>query len=209
MVPRQVPEIRWSTADPAGLIARLRESGFAFDGDGVMPFPSATIRIEPGAGRTERLAVEAGAPSAGVGVRPHANGIDDVVAIGWATVDRERYLADLGAGSNVELPRDPHLGAFAIQHDATRPGPQVLVLEPDTEARLAATLVRSGEGPAAIYLSARRGLDAFVADARRRDTPVTSVQPGPFGPSVVLLAGPPWGPHLIVVERPAGGTIPT
>jgi hypothetical protein len=142
-----------------------------------------------------------------VTVPSHANGIDDVIAIGWATVDRERFLADLGSDANEELPRDPHLGAFAIRHGTTGSGPQVLVLEPDTEGRLVATLVRNAEGPAAIYFAAHGGLDAFVADAHRRGTPVSSVEPGPFGPSVVLLGGPTWGPHLIVVGRPAGGTI--
>ena len=208
MVPRRIFDIRWSTPDPAGPAARLREAGFDVDVDGVVPFPGATIRIEAGPVGTERLDVHEGAPGAGA-IGPHANGIDDVVAIGWATVDRERFLADLGSGSNEELPRDPHLGAFAVRHGPAGPGPQVLVLEPDTEGRLVASLVRNAEGPAAIYFSAPGGLDAFVADARRRRTPVSSVQAGPLGPSVVLLGGPTWGPHLIVVDRPPGGTIAT
>jgi len=82
-------------------------------------------------------------------------------------------------------------------------------VEPDTEGRLVASLVRNAEGPAAIYFSAHDGLAAFVDGARRRRTAVSSVQAGPLGPSVVLLAGPTWGPHLIVVGRPPGGTIPT
>lgn len=209
MVPRQVLEIRWSTPDPAGLIARLRQSGFESRGEGVIPFPSATIRVEAGTGRTERLDVDEGAQGADpAAVRAHPNGIADVVAIGLATVDRERLLTDLGAGSNHALARDPHLGAFTIRHGPAGPAPQVLVLEPDTEGRLVATLVRNAEGPAAIYFAAGDGLAAFVADARRRGTPTSTVEPGPLGPSVVLRGGPPWGPHLIVVDRSPGGTIP-
>ena len=216
MPPRRRLGIRWSTEDPDALADRLRGHGFEVGADGGIAFPSATIRIATGAGRTDRIEVEDGAPGAPAKSPPHANGIDDVVAIGWATVDRERFLADLGPGSNEELQRDAHLGAFAIRHraagpghDEAGPGPQVLVLEPDTEGRLVATLVRNAEGPAAIYFAAGRGLDAFVTDARRRGAPVSTIQPGPLGPSVVLLGGPPWGPHLIVVGRPPGGTIPT
>jgi hypothetical protein len=217
MPPRRLLEIRWSTDDPDALADRLRGHGFEMAADGSIAFPSATIRIVTGAGGKDRIEVEEGAPGVlAASSRPHPNGIDDVVAIGWATVDRERFLADLAPGPNEELSRDAHLGAFTIRHSATGPGqgaagpgPQVLVLEPDTEGRLVATLVRNAEGPAAIYFAAHRGLDAFVADARRRGAPVSSVQPGPFGPSVVLLGGPPWGPHLLVVARPPGGTIPT
>jgi hypothetical protein len=207
MVAPEVVEIRWSTNDPDALAARLRGDGFDVGADGALAFPTATIRIEMGAGRTDRIEVVEGAPGAEAAAGRHANGIEDVIAIGWATVDRERFLADLGSDSNEELPRDPHLGAFAIRHGTTGSGPQVLVLEPDTEGRLVATLVRNAEGPAAIYFVALGGLDAFVADARGRGVLVSSVQPGPFGPSVVLLGGPTWGPHLLVVDPPPGGTI--
>ena len=210
MVAPDVLAIRWSTGDPDALAVRLRESGFDVDRDGVLALPSATIRIgSAGAGGPDRLEVEEEDRTAADAVQPHPNGIDDLVAIGWATVDRERFLADLAAASTEDLARDPHLGAFAIRHRASGPGPQVLVLEPDTEGRLAASLARSGEGPAALYFSADGGLDAFVAGAPPRRAQVSSIRPGPLGPSVVLLGGPMWGPHLLVVDRPSGGTIAT
>jgi hypothetical protein len=210
MVPAKVLAIRWSTGDPGALAVRLDGFGFDVDRDGVLALPSATIRIgSAGAGGPDRLEVEEEDGTAADAVRRHPNGIDDLVAIGWATVDRERFLADLAAASTEDLARDPHLGAFVVRHRASGPRPLVLILEPDTEGRLAASLARSGEGPVAIYLSTHDGLEAFIADARRRGAQFSSIRPGPLGPSVVLLGGPMWGPHLLVVDRPSGGTIAT
>lgn len=207
MPPHDVLRIRWSTRDPEALILRLKAAGFDVQADGSLAFPSATIRIERGADRGDRLAVQDATGETGGGFRIHPNGVEDVVAIGLATVDRERFLAGMTGGPNEDLPRDPHLGAFVVRHGGATGGPQVLVLEPDTEGRLVASLVRSDEGLAALYLSAAGGLDAFVADGRRRGKLISSVDEGPLGPSVVLLGGPKWGPHLLVVDRPSGGTI--
>jgi hypothetical protein len=209
MVSHPVPVIRWSTSDPDALAGRLRDAGLAFGADGVLGLPSATIRIEMGAGVEDRLVVEDGDEAAAPSDPPSSGAIGDVVAIGWATVDRERFLADATAGANVDLPRDPHLGAFAVRHGAAESWPQILVLEPDTEGRLVGSLVRFAEGPAAVYVVAHDGLEAFVAAARRRGTPISGVRPGPLGPSAILLGGPTWGPHLLVVDRPSGGTIAT
>jgi hypothetical protein len=199
--------IRWSTGDPAALALRLKAAGFHVGDDGVLAFPGATVRLERGSDRGDRLAVDGGTGTTGGAIPLHPNGIEDVVAIGWATVDRERFLASATGGPNEDLARDPHLGAFVVRHGGTPGGPQVHVLEPDTEGRLVSSLVRSDEGPAALYLLAGAVLDAFVADARRRGAPVSSVRDGPLGPSVILLGGEMWGPHLLVVERPSGGTI--
>jgi hypothetical protein len=204
MPPRCALDIRWSTRDPDALAARLRGYGFDLGSGRVLAFPSATVGIDAGAGPADHLEIADG-PAALPAADPHPNGVVDLLAIGWATVDRERFLEGLGPGPVERLARDPHLGAFVVRHSLARP--QALVLEPDTEGRLAASLARSGEGPAAIYVTTQGGLDAFVADTRRRSAPVSSVRPGPFGPSVVLLDGPLWGPHVLVVGRPSGGTI--
>lgn len=214
MPPRRDLRIRWTTNDPAALALRLRQAGFGFDADRFLALPGATIRIEEGAGPTDRLEVEEGTgddprPAGDPGPDRDPDAIADIVAIGWATVDRERFLAGVTGGPDEDLPRDPHLGAFAVRHGAAGPGPQVLVLEPDTEGRLVASLVRSDEGPAALYVSARDGLETFVADARRRGTPLSAVRAGPLGPSVIVLGGPLAGPHVLVVDRPSGGTIET
>jgi hypothetical protein len=213
MTPDRDLEIHWSTSDPQALAARLRGAGFEFDADHVLRLPSATIRLRRGTAPADRLEVDE-APFSGTVIDPLEPGddpgaIEDVVAIGWATVDRERFLADASGGPDVDLPPDTHLGAIAVRHGAAGPGPQVIVLEPYTEGRLVASLVRSDEGPAAVYFAAGGGLDAFVAEAHRRGTPVSGIGTGPLGPSVVVLGGPRWGPHLLVVDRPSGGTIET
>ena len=208
MPPRDVLRILWSTSDPDAVALRLKAAGFDVESDGVLAFPSATIRLEQATDGRDRLTVEGGTEGPNNGVSPHPNGIEDVAAIGWATVDRERFLADATGGPNEDLPRDPHLGAFAVRHRGTPVGPQILVLEPDTEGRLVASLVRSDEGPAALYFSPpgrprRRSSRTPGAAARRSRASGTAHSDRPS----VLLAGPPWGPHLLVVERPSGGTI--
>ena len=72
------------------------------------------------------------------------------MAIGWATVDMERTLGGLD-GTNARVTDDDLLlGARAWRVDA---GPVALILlEPNTEGRLAAALARNGEGIVALYL---------------------------------------------------------
>jgi hypothetical protein len=199
-MPPRILDIRWSTSDPAALAARLRGYGFDVGSGRVLAFPSATIGIDAGTGPADRLEIADGAGSIANPVPPHPNGVDDVLAIGWATVDRERFVAGLGPGPVEALPGDPHLGAFAVRHGLARPA--VLVLEPETEGRTAATLARCGEGPAAIYLGLGAvRLATFVAAARERGALVSTVRPGPLGMSVVLVGGAAWGPHIVVVEQ--------
>ena len=136
----------------------------------------------------------------------------DVVAIGWATVDAER----VAGGAELESrPRDPHVGATAsilavpprldAATEAATEAATVVLLEPDTEGRLAATLARSGEGPAVLYLEVGAdGLESARTAIRRRGGSSSVVLDGPFGRSTLLLGEVPWGPHLILVEA---GTI--
>lgn len=121
-----------------------------------------------------------------------------LAGIGWATVEGERAIRELAAGlvpaaglashgstgprpSWTQLDRDPTLGARVWRLDAVGPParPVVLVLEPDTEGRLAASLARFGEGVAVIY----------VGD-------------GPIGPGRLVRGRKPWGPHVIVLADP-------
>jgi hypothetical protein len=121
---------------------------------------------------------------------------DPIGAIGWATVDEERARAELDgllagdAGAPafspwLALERDADLGARRWIRAPFPPeanAPALVVLEPDTEGRLAASLVRFGEGIAVLYLGA-------APPARGR-----------------LLGGAPrWGPHAIVAEPLALG----
>jgi hypothetical protein len=129
----------------------------------------------------------------------------EIVAIGWATVEHERAMAELavlepsGGTANWQFAdRDPILGASAILgFEAGATGrPAVVVLEPDTEGRLAAGLARRGEGLAAIYL---RDAAAEGSAAGPR------LSNGPLGPSSLVPGGSVWGPHLILVTSAPGG----
>lgn len=125
-----------------------------------------------------------------------------VLAVIWATVDVERLLAGIGLPS-VELPDDPLLGALVrlVRPPGDEP---IALLEPRTEGRLAATLARFGEGPAGHYVVAPEGLAAAIARAAAAGIVLTRPEEGPFGPSVLVLHGDPVGPHLVLVDRPAG-----
>lgn len=111
-----------------------------------------------------------------------------LAGIGWATVDAERAQQELDArlgpvddpaGTWVLTPRDAALGARAWLRvpSATSPGETALVLlEPDTEGRIAASLARFGEGVAVIYLG-----------------------DGSPGAGRLLHSDGMWGPHVVLV----------
>jgi len=137
-----------------------------------------------------------------------------VLAPIWATVELERALGDLGtvpdeAGAAALVDgavEDPLLGARVIVVPSDVDGLRIALAEPSTEGRLAATLVRNGEGPAGRYVLAPFGLAVVKARAAAAGLVVSSPAGGPFGPAVLVLGGPIAGPHLILVD-PAGGTI--
>lgn len=122
----------------------------------------------------------------------------DVHAIGWATVDLDRAAAELApllrvGAVFVDAEDCLLLGARCrIGPAALGPGtaPFIVLLEPSTEARLAATLARHGEGWCATWMLER-------GDA---DTTSTS-RAGPFGPERLVLGDPASGPHRLLVER--------
>ena len=129
-----------------------------------------------------------------------------LAGIGWATVEGERAQRELDevlgpepdAGGTAgtagadraaawsEQPRDAALGArvWLRQSPAVDDGPWLVVLEPDTEGRLAASLARRNEGLAVIYLGT-----------------------GPYRAGVFRQGGPAWGPYVVVVGRADGAAI--
>jgi hypothetical protein len=132
-----------------------------------------------------------------------------LLAIGWATVDTDRAESELrttlglGGGSSVTLPRDPHLGAHCRRLPVETERPAILILEPDTEGRLAASLARLGEGPVAAWLAP--GFDD--RDLRARATAaglnLSSLAHGPLGAQRLVLGGPAHGPHLLIAASGA------
>ena len=120
----------------------------------------------------------------------------------WATVDADRSIRDLGRSAE-RLAADSLLGAsIRLVRDDTNAA--IALAEPATEGRLAATLARFGEGPAGRYIEATDGLAAVVSRAAAAQIRLSRPAGGPFGRSVLVLGDSAAGPHLILVERPAG-----
>lgn len=104
-----------------------------------------------------------------------------LAGIGWATVEHERAQSELDpSGSWAELARDPALGArrWLRVADGATADPALVILEPDTEGRLAASLARFGETVAVAYLGNRA-----IAEGR------------------LVREGPAWGPHVVVAAN--------
>jgi hypothetical protein len=121
-----------------------------------------------------------------------------LAGIGWATVEHERAIRELDALLAADRapgvdggPGPPHRPWTAIGRDSVLgaqgwvrdPGaegerPALVVLEPDTEGRLAASLARFGEGVAVAYLG-----------------------DGPPGPGALARGGAAWGPHAVLLGR--------
>jgi len=114
----------------------------------------------------------------------------ELVAVGVSTVDWQRAARALGDEDWPSLPRDPLLGATV--HRAPSVGePIVLLLEPDTEGPVAATLARFGEGAAAVYVRSPSPHGPVPQGGR-------AARSGPFGPAR-LLPGPASGPHVVAL----------
>jgi hypothetical protein len=116
-----------------------------------------------------------------------------IVGRGWATVDLDRAATELahlverqpGFG---DAPRSELLGARCRVGRAVEGEPEwIVLLEPDTEGRLAGFLARNGEGWAATW---------SAADADEVEDPG---RPGPFGPERLLERPPTGGPFPLIV----------
>jgi hypothetical protein len=122
-----------------------------------------------------------------------------VAGIGWATVELDRAAQELaGLSEYASASRDGNLGAAARRSSLTdRSRPAIVLLEPDTEGLLAATLARFGEGVLVAYLGQ---LDRADVD----DTPnLGPPRPGPLGPARLVMGRPAWGPHALVLAGAA------
>jgi hypothetical protein len=134
-----------------------------------------------------------------------------IVAVGWATVELDRAMAELGVALGLPSGRftdaDPSVSLGArclVAADGFQEGVSLVLLEPNTEGRLAATLARNDEGPAATWLAVER-LGQAAEILRESGTNLAHQETGPFGPERLILDGPIHGPHRLLIERP--GTI--
>ncbi len=122
-----------------------------------------------------------------------------VSAVGWATVELDRAateLADLLADgtSFVETTSSAALGARcrAGRASMSHGDLQIVLLEPETEGRLAAFLARHGEGWAATWSAA--------AAAEHVDHDGGAERPGPLGPERFLPGRPTGGPYRLILS---------
>jgi hypothetical protein len=130
-----------------------------------------------------------------------------VLGLGWATVELERATRDLArrlpaSAPFGEAPADTLLGAACLVGapvalaGGTADPVRIVLLEPSTEGRLAASLARRGEGPAVLWL----------VDDDGPQLPLSRPGDGPFGGERLVLGGAVDAPLVLVV--PGGpGTI--
>ena len=122
------------------------------------------------------------------------------LARGWATVEIERAAVELAGrlrpGAAFEpVARSAALGARCVRGVAIEEVEWIVLLEPDTEGRLAGYLARHGEGWAATWLAADDGVDGVAISAVRNGT-----SPGPFGPEWLEVDEPRAGPFRLRVS---------
>ena len=123
-----------------------------------------------------------------------------MVAVGHATLDLDQAVAQPNIGNAAD---EPLLGARCrIVYSTT--GPWVLLLEPSTEGRLAASLARYGQVPVAEYLTIATHDETTVA-AASAGIALSPPAVGPLGNERLVLGNRPWGPHLILLEEDPRG----
>lgn len=131
--------------------------------------------------------------------RPPAS-LDGAIALGWATVELDRAAEELGGllppwGAFVDAPPSVALGArcrvaaVASGDPSVGSATRVVLLEPTTEGRIAASLARHGEGWAAGWFAALPGVTAWSA-----------ARPGPLGMERLARDGPWAGPHRVWLD---------
>ncbi len=187
------PALAWQTREPGRARALLAALGFRAGQAGQMTVAGLAIVLVRVAGR-DRLGPGPGgdlpAPPEDHGAGPR------LLAVGVATVDLGRAAAAFPPPA-AALPDDTLLGARATSTGE----PRIVLLEPTTEGRLAATLARHGEGPAALYLAVSPPALTAIRDL----LPALGERPragsGPFGPQLLASTRHPWGPHLLLVPR--------
>jgi hypothetical protein len=131
-----------------------------------------------------------------------------VIGTGLATVDldqgEERARATVAYRAVTGAPDDLLLGA-RCRIVTVEKGPSLILLEPITEGRLAASLARYGQEPVVSYMITLVPGEDVVRPAAAAGIRLSPPTPGPLGLSRLVLGGPAWGPHVILVESAAVG----
>lgn len=159
------------------------------------PGTSLTAERAPAAADATGSTVASGSPT------PAAR----FLALGWATIDLERAASTWPHVRWEAAPRDSLVGARALVGRAGMDAATIVLLEPDTEGWLAASLARHGEGPAVLYvrlpMSTIAGMSERLArlDMRARDGT------GPFGPEWAVAGPHASGPTMVLVPATVPG----
>lgn len=131
-----------------------------------------------------------------------------LAGVGWATVELPRAERELAEVLGTDLQNgfapsadDGIMGAYCRRGRLTG-GLDLVLLEPNTEGRLAGALARWGEAVVVAYVTALPGRPAAGRANRGGGMEGSTPAPGPLGPARLLASGP-RGPHLILVEDPA------
>ncbi len=191
--------LAWEAHEPERIRDLLSALGFRSKPGGRLTIPGLDLTIVQIDG-PDRLGPAAGSGLAGA-PEDQAGARTRLLAVGVATVDLERAAAASGRRLPALLP-DSLLGARAAATDDSR----VVLLEPATEGRLAATLARHGEGPAALYLAVGPAGVMAMADRLLALGEGPRFGSGPFGRQLLASTRHPSGPYLLVVARgPAPG----
>ena len=185
------PALAWETREPDRVRDLLAVLGFRSGPAGRMTVRGLAIVMVQAAGPDRLRPSPAGGQPAAAEDEPAGTSLR---AVGVATVDLERPAATFPSPA-ATLPDDDLLGSRATTTD----DPRVLLLEPATEGRLAATLARHGEGPAALYLEVDPAALAAIRDRLLALGERPRPGKGPFGPQLLASTRHPWGPHLLLV----------
>ncbi|MEO5965568.1 MAG: hypothetical protein ABIR11_08890 [Candidatus Limnocylindrales bacterium] len=222
--------LTWQAADPTGIAASLaaRLGVVAREGGGApgaisIDLVSAVLEIRPwvrespaddplAGGRLVLEPVPGGEEPPGAGAGLPSSTLT-LAAVGWATVELDRAEMELapwlgpcirsrpGVGGSAADSVDAPLGARGrVFAGGGLPGESIVLLEPSTEGRLAASLVRDAEGPCALYLRPADGLEAWARRARERGVRLSARRIGPLGAARLVVGGPVAGPHILVVD---------
>lgn len=221
--------LTWQAADPASIVEGLgRWLGLvavpdaAADGALVLRLGETELEVRPW---QQEGTDDEPHPGGRLMFEPHrgpqpVGGADgtsaSLVGVAWSTVELDRAETELGnwlTGSDPAAAladgADAHLGARTrVRRTHALPGGRIVLAEPSTEGRLAASLARDGEGPCALYVAPAGGLEAWLGEARGNGLSTRAARrlDGPFGASVLLPPGSPAGPFILVVEGPPGGS---
>lgn len=177
----------WRTPDPAAAVADLaRRLGAEESPAGALTLGflhGPSIPVVAGEEPYDRLVSDPAVPDerdddGPTLALPHA-----LAAVAVATV----VLPD---DATTGVREEPALGARGVVTDVD--GLPVVVLEPATEGRLAASLARFGPGPCGLYLRPAE---------RRPDVVAGPPIAGVVGLARLVTGLPSWGPHLLLLEH--------